>query len=248
MTITCNEVLEVGAGVTSAGDSDMVGSPSGYTLDSGSAYHDLQMTTHFSSHLPETTVGGDLIAVTETTVNYDGELCPPTGTVVENANNFVPNVNMASGKWSVDISYTLSPGSSPFYLKGISVTGVVSNLSGDFLSLEWRDEITTKYTVYIIDAATNETIAFGSGSKTVDDFDCQVAYSTTVRFDKDANGSYPLQSGNFIVRIEADQTTSWDALMGMQTITFIGQTCPEPTTATLTLLALTGLAARRRRR
>ncbi|MBQ9095088.1 MAG: PEP-CTERM sorting domain-containing protein [Akkermansia sp.] len=66
-------------------------------------------------------------------------------------------------------------------------------------------------------------------------------------FEMEASKSYTF---NLTVTKDTDMTGEWakGTFVGLNSITFSADPIPEPTTATLSLLALAGLAARRRRR
>ena len=91
------------------------------------------------------------------------------------------------------------------------------------------------YTLVSIDKLSQNSGTWDVGGVTVKD-----AYGNTLTYTTDAEKIG--QAGYYGVKVETDKTTN------AATVKLIAKAIPEPTTATLSLLALCGLAARRRRK
>ena len=152
-----------------------------------------------------------------------------------------PNINVdnGSGSWTLDFTISNS-GAKDLTVNSITLNAFAFNGSGtvqvnnrNFLFTVSADDTTiaTDTNLYIAGNSTN------GGTLTIDLTD-----SLTIAAKDNMTFSIEVAQG-------AEGNNSRGAFLGLDTVSFIGtMSVPEPTTATLSLLALAGLAARRRRK
>ncbi len=169
------------------------------------------------------------------------------GNVAWNPAYYIPNVNVGNGgTWTATLSYTLPSDVTSFTLSSIDITGVGCNSGGGAQTANNDRKVRgVNYTVTVIsgDTSTEVGTASWTGVLNDQDDDCSFAASTITLTD-----ALEL-TGDFQLVITATREAENGCFFGLKDLTLTGTTpVPEPTTATLSLLALAGLAARRRRK
>ena len=158
-----------------------------------------------------------------------------------------PDLNMNTGN-SWTLSFTLTnESSSTITLNSVNFDSFIFNGSG---KKHEDDDILrqARFTLTLADSSGN--ILLGSSdvtftSSTIYDTDADTVITITSPMEVEAG-----KSVQFNLTVGRDNLTNAGAFVGLKGVTFNGETAaiPEPTTATLSLLALAGLAARRRRK
>ncbi|MBR5329923.1 MAG: PEP-CTERM sorting domain-containing protein [Akkermansia sp.] len=159
-----------------------------------------------------------------------------------NTGTFTPGVNMKDGSWTATFTLT-NTSSEAFVLESITFDAFIFNSAG---SKHGADTVTreVKYTLSGAlggDTIVDYTMLSGANDAQRDvaiERDAVITFNTPVVLE--SNVGY-----EFTLKVENGGTNS-GSFVGLNGVTF--GAIPEPTTATLSLLALAGLAARRRRK
>ena len=159
-----------------------------------------------------------------------------------------PNVNVGSGgAWTLSFSLT-NNGDQALTLTSCDLDMIMFNSDGDNQTNQVTRAIS--YTLTAIRNDQSVVTLYSNNSVTM-----QGVGVGTVDVNPDFTSSYELAAGEkitFTLAIADGTTTDSEhakgTYIGIKNIAFSGQVIPEPTTATLSLLALAGLATRRRRK
>ena len=166
-----------------------------------------------------------------------------------------PDINMTSGSWT--LTFTLkNDSSSAITLSSVNFDSFIFNAGGK----QHGADDHTRQALFTLSQTTSDSFIIPLGSTVVTFTTKDDNISATDIWNTDADASITLSSALEIAAGEsvkfsltvgtAEGITNAGSFVGLKGVTFNGTTAliPEPTTATLSLLALAGLAARRRRR
>ena len=173
-----------------------------------------------------------------------------SGTVGQDATIFTPNSNVGDGK----------PWTATFEFDNVnSVLSSLDSISLDVVILQGKGEYHPTTTSWSGDIVFTSTITTGTASDAV-----TLGTYTCTLTPQNGKGSgvfeavlVPTTGGSavdltdvssFNMTLALTESLSGGAFVGLKGMELKGQLVPEPTTATLSLLALAGLAARRRRK
>lgn len=156
-------------------------------------------------------------------------------------NTFTPNYNVGDGKsWAVDLQFMAGTSltSSAVEISSVTFSVFAFNSGGAAQSTTDNKLRAITFNLYnYYDAVTSDVTFTQSGG----DSAWERVYTVTL--------DTPLvvsSRGNAMLRLEAIEDNSQGTYIGISNISYT--LVPEPATATLSLLALAGLAARRRRK
>ena len=155
-----------------------------------------------------------------------------------------PNINVDSGNsWTLDFTVSNS-GANDLTVNSITLSAFAFNGSGD-VQANNRNFL---FTVSAGDTeiATDENLYIAGNSSNGQSLTITLTDSLTIAAKDSMTFSIMVEQGANATNAEG---VGRGAYLGLNTVTFNGtMPVPEPTTATLSLLALAGLAARRRRK
>ena len=155
-----------------------------------------------------------------------------------------PNINVDSGNsWTLDFTVSNS-GANDLTVNSITLSAFAFNGSGD-VQANNRNFL---FTVSAGDTeiATDENLYIAGNSSNGQSLTITLTDSLTIAAEDSMTFSIMVEQGANATNAEG---VGRGAYLGLNTVTFNGtMPVPEPTTATLSLLALAGLAARRRRK
>ncbi len=197
-----------------------------------------------------------------------------TGAWGQNSKNLISPHNVGKGReWQLTFENTVDV-KEAFQLTAISFTYIVSDLEGGFIAgsdtrqVQWNISIVSLVDgSTLLETQTSDTATLNTGWRTTKNVEFNLEEEDFVTITDDYVvtiwAENPVLSAidpaedllGYVAAVEAQP----DAAYGLQTISFAAETLgipvapsspavPEPATATLSLLALAGLAARRRRR
>ena len=166
-----------------------------------------------------------------------------------------PNINMNEGSWT--LSFTLkNDSSSAITLSSVNFDSFICNGGGN----QHTSDDHTRQALFTLSQTTSDTSSITLGSTVVTFSTKDDNISATDIWDTDADAKITFSSALEIAAGEsiqfnltvgtAEGITNAGSFVGLKGVAFNGETAlvPEPTTATLSLLALAGLAVRRRRK
>ena len=197
-------------------------------------------------------VEGEMTAKLTSLVNSDSTSIGlvTTGTAGADATVFTPNSNVGNGApWTATFKFD-NVNNALASLDSITLDAVIFQGSGNYhpSGTTWTGNIV--FTSTITTGTASDAVTLGSYTSTLtpqrgqDDGVFEVTLAPTTE------GSPIDLTGvsSFNMTLALTETLSGGAFVGLKGMELTGQLVPEPTTATLSLLALAGLAARRRRK
>ncbi len=171
------------------------------------------------------------------------------GNVAWNPSYYIPNANVGNADtWTATLSYTLPSDVTSFTLSSIDISGVACNGNGAMQSGDGNTR-GVNYTVTVISDGARTEVGTASWQGVLrDDAEGQHKFTaSTITLENALE-----LTGDFQLEITATENgASSGCYFGLSGLSLTGTApvaIPEPATATLSLLALAGLAARRRRK
>ena len=168
----------------------------------------------------------------------------PNTFVVDDTSAYTPNVNIGTNAGTWELSFTLSNTSeSSISIETMNLDVFLFNNGGNKQVDDSKDRAVT-FTLSVIESEDSTQI----GTVTMPGYKAGQYYNVAL----DIAENYTLDSRESVVlalkAADGNNEITNGTFVGLSAVGFTTAPIPEPTTATLSLLALAGLAARRRRK
>ena len=192
------------------------------------------------------TITGSITSLTKTGTSESVSL-KTSGDIAQNATYFTPDSNVGSGSpWTTTITYSNVDWTALNGIHGITLDLVMYNSSGGKQGSgtngsTWSGDVS--FTVTLANNGTEIGKFTGNVFEQMPDSKGWDEAVKTITLSGD-NVDVSALTGDLSVTIALTETLNNGCYFGVESITYI----PEPATATLSLLALCGLATRRRRK